>query len=224
MKSFLSCSLLLLSLAAVAHADTVSYSTAFGSSIAPVSLSSFPLSLTLPKFDLALGNLTGVSLTLTSTSSTAISQVLNFSPISQDYIGAKATLNIGVTAPDGTALAVHATAGPFSGTAAAGPFVLTVAGSATIGAVADTESATNFLPYEGVGNSSFDVSGTAFVTGAALNAGSLGFGGDGTTYGNVAVTYTFTPVPEPSLYASLLGGFALVAALRRRARFSFCLN
>ncbi len=74
-------------------------------------------------------------------------------------------------------------------------------------------------PYIGLG--SFNVNVSAVVTTSLSTTG--GFGpidpAPGNTFGNVTVTYEYTPIPEPS--TAMLVGFSLVGALavaRRRVR------
>jgi FlaG/FlaF family flagellin (archaellin) len=169
----------------------------YGSSQSPLAIGS-SLSLNIPQFNAENGTLTGVSIQLSSYD-TISSLVFNATPNIEGYTGATATMPVTVTAPDGLSTMATGIAGPFEGNA--NPYVLTVAGTKSAGAITaeDSINSGNFSLFETGGNDA----GTFTVTVGPLGSyfGSAGsfvfFGGNGSSYGTVEFDYTYEPTDDP---------------------------
>ena len=198
-----------------AGAATVASSTAFsfthtgsvssglisiGGTFNQSTVSSSP-TLTLPQFNTALGRLTGVAVTVTTTTSTfAVSPSGLLSLVS----GASATRTLDYTLTAGTVTGN----GPNALTTS-GPSLVTLLGlgSAEIGgaplaAVRNYSLASDLAQFTGSGTISVKLTATdALAVTTLLSAfNGAGFTGSGTYAGSVGVTYTYTP-------AQTVGGF-----------------
>lgn len=145
-------------------------------------------------------------------------EVFNTSGTPVAYSDAKATLKL-LLGSAGGALSLHTLAGPFAGIAAPGA---NQAGEATSGVLFESMSIdpSQFAAFRGTATQTLTVSLSAVgeYAGTSSDAAATFFGGDGDTYGDVTVKYSFTPIPEPAMFAAVLGGSVLLAALARSRR------
>jgi hypothetical protein len=212
--------------------ETVDY----GSATSPLAIGSSE-TLSLNQFDTDQGTLTGVSVELFS-HDTVSSVIFSTSSQSLAYTGATATVPVTVTASDsmgalaGLTTSVTDAAGPFSGTTS-GPG-LNIAGSLNTPLQTATINPASF-PYQGAGPGQFSFTlSVANAVGAWSGNGgtSLFFGGNGSSYGDIQLCYTYTPantnddttpvVPEPGtlcagLFMISLGGFKVVRRFCRNS-------
>ncbi len=205
-------------------ADVVSYSADYGSAGSPLSVPG-SATLSLDKFNTALGVLNEVFITLTSHDVVSVN-IENNNLTSQNYSAATAALPVTVTALAGLTTTATGTAAFGGGTVVAAsqfnfgpPFgIVTFPSNTTLpGQSVDASNSASlssgFAAYEGSSGQTFNVT----VAPASGNyTGSAGpgvdFGGAGTSYGTIKVEYDYTPVaaPEPS---ALLGGFGAMGTL-----------
>ena len=154
-----------------------------------------PAPVTVPRFDPALGTLTGVSVSIqTSTASFAVSPSGLLSLVSN----ASATRTLAYATTAGTLNDSGSNASTNSGLAL---ITLLQLGSAEIGgaslAAARTYSlAADLAQFSGSGSVSvaFTATDALSVTTTVSAVNGAGFGGSGTYAGNVSVSYTYTPV------------------------------
>jgi hypothetical protein len=224
-KKLLATSLLSLAVMATCDAQSVIvYSEAFGSASAPLEVNSgdFPIDLSLPQFNTALGPLDSVILSLTTTVTGSLGAI-NLTSVAQPFTDAFASVPITLTDPSGQTLTQTTAATLASGTANAG--FLTVTYLPTVTGTATGSSFTSSLAaYEAAGAPGMvelEVSSDQNATvGGASSAGALAFFGTANVYGEVQVAYTYgTEIPEPADCAGLLGmasaGWVLCRLLRR---------
>jgi hypothetical protein len=208
--------------ASAAQAATISFVDSYGPVAVPFGAADLA---TLSQFDPSLGTLTKVTLTLDASTSAGTIRFDNEALIATDAtlgIGAEVTA-IGLAGI--TAIAVPLQTNSVVNLAAdndgAADFIGTDAFGVTGGSGFDSdfdELTAGLAPYIGLG--SFNVTVSAVVETFLSTTG--GFGPidpvPGNTFGNVTVTYEYTPIPEPS--TAVLVGFCLVGAVavaRRRA-------
>lgn len=194
--------------------------------------------LNFPKFDISLGTLTGVTIGFTLTKTGGTLEVDNdslsggsitlnhslagslsspdvalfntsFQPIGTLNTVSSYTQSIGATTGDATNQFDRTFAADYASYSPA------VTSSTTSGAV----SSLVWSGYEGIGTFAINVNATQ---GASIT----GLGGVQLTRtvsqasGDVTVTYDFTPVPEPSTWAMVVGGVGMFAFGRRLSRRS----
>lgn len=209
--------LALLALAGALRADTISYTGSWGSNISQVPVGDLPLTETLPKFDTALGTLSGVTLTLTAQGTTAIVQVYNIANAPRGFVNATTTVDLTLTSDTGSAVEIKPVAGPFAGLASPG---FSNVGAAVLPAVSASinvaPSAFFAYSFPGVQSFGLTLSGFATASGTATIPGTVFFGGDGSSYGTFGVTYTFVPIPESDFFGLAVAGAAMLLALGRR--------
>jgi hypothetical protein len=213
-----------LAVSASAYAQSFqSYDAIFGQPTPlPVGAPNFPVTLNLPEFDSNLGALDGATLTLTSTSDGTVS-VINFTNVAQAFTNAFAKMTVDVTGPDGTSTSVLPVSTVTAGIANPGPFV--ISNFNPVGStVSDSVNATNLSLYEAAGGGTLDftVNSSAFGTyGGTGTPGAVGFGGSASASGDVMIQYAYTAIPEPSIYAAVVGFAALgLATIRRRRQLA----
>jgi hypothetical protein len=225
------------------RADTVSYSAAFGLDNNQVPMyAPYSQAVSLPQFNSALGQLTGVQLgfsNVTYFTGPAIEGETSIAAQTVNYSNVTVNQSISLTASDGTQLTNTLTEGPASGSvfeATAQDFSLdptfTSSQANSGGAVPNTD----FGAFEGPGNLNLTaaagvpgVSGTvSFSPNPPLGAagGSIGILGEVPTnevFGDASITYTYTPsttTPEPGTAALLLLALPAVCLLKKARRFA----
>lgn len=185
----------------------------------------FTQTVLLNTFNLALGTLTGVTLSLTNNTIATIDVFnLNISP--RPFNHATASIPVSLTGPDGTIVNVSAAALLPIGLALPGLNIFPGFPAANTGSQAVPIA--NFAAYE-------TLSGAAKAFTAASTDGTYGgtssslvfFGGSAVSGGSATVTYTYTPtivpviipdgdVAEPRAVAMFGLGLLGIAAIRRR--------
>ncbi len=180
------------------------------------------ITTTLPMFNIALGTLTGVQITLDFTvtpfatvANFTSSTPLTFTPsdyISYSYSPADIwTINYGsdswnLTAPTVTTGNIYGSGQQIS--LYTGPSsLLQLDGSTSASADLTAVSGSDLAAYTGAGNLVFGTSGAGYVS---ITDGALFGGGGGNLTGTASVTYEFVPVPEPSSFGLLIGGLGLL--------------
>ncbi len=198
-----------------ATAGLETFTASYGSSADPLVLGGpdLPASLTLEKFNTALGHLTDIELTLTSDVNLQ-AQVFNASGATASFTGAQASATLTLNAPGSVAPTLTLSTAPFSDSVAAGA---SAAGPQTLLSASDAMaiSPANFSAYEYSGGASSSLSADLTGTPSYFGNGPAGlfFGGSASTYGTVEVQYQYSsnvpdvgaPLAEVGL---LLCGFA----------------
>jgi hypothetical protein len=194
------------------------FSVDYGAFSSPLPIGSSE-GLDLVQFDPSRGTLTGVTLTLSSFD-TVVSEVYNPGGVSTAYTGATAKMPITVSALGGLTTTAAGNAGPFAGVST-GPGI-SVAGTAPIISLQNTVSVSpmDFGFYEGADALSFTVTVDSSVESFSGSSSSpLFFGGNGFSYGNVAIEYTYCAVPEPGTTCAGLAAMGICGIeLARRIR------
>jgi hypothetical protein len=211
---------MLLMLTGVGYGNQITY-TATITPVDALSLApSYDIGFSLNKFDPSLGTLTGIELNQVASILPEI-QIANFSGVVQTF-SASTSSSLSFSGPDGTTITTpvnYATAGTVSsafGTTTFSPLSPDLVGSSV------NVSPTNFALYQGSGTANYSITlGPLFTTSVTVGSGSgLVFaGGDQISGGDFAVSYTYTPVPEPSTLVLLgIGAVSLLAYAWRRRR------
>jgi hypothetical protein len=193
---------------------TEAASISYMSTVVPQSELPVTATVELQQFDTALGTLTGISFQIVGEVTPTVT-IVNFtsSPQGQGYVNAGSSTPVSISGP-GVGFAYTASASVGAGTVPpANPMTgfssVTLTASEQMSMSPLTPFYGDFTPYEGTGTGmismDFDTGGNT-VTGQAVNAGDLFFGGSALAGGYINVTYYYTPnvVPEPAAF-SLLG-------------------
>jgi hypothetical protein len=202
-------------------------STYYTGTISPGTLGG-SVTTSLPMFNIALGTLTSVQIQLNFTI-TPYAQIYNFSGVprtftSSDWISfSYAPIDIWTVSHGSdswTLAAPTVTTGTIYGT---GQVLPNATGLQLVGSTSApanlTASGVNLAGYIGAGNLVFGTAGVGQVlSGGAFFSGGGFSGGGGNLIGTASVTYDYTPVPEPSTFALMLGGLILLPATRRALR------
>jgi hypothetical protein len=184
--------------------------------------SSAPANVSVAKFDQSLGTLDSVTLSLQA-SGTVEADAFNNTASSQGYSQSMATLNFGVTGPDGSSIAINPSTPFFAGTIPAHAFIATGSSPFSLSPAAIDVLSSNFGLYEGSGGGVFTLSFNSDgqsgpITSSIFAPSGVFTGGNAHVSGTETVTYNFTPIPEPSVSGMVLGCATLmgVVGLRRR--------
>lgn len=223
MKARITLSILVaMAAAASASAQTVqTFDDVFAMTPIAVGAPNFPIAVSLPEFNSNLGTLQSVAITLTSTIDASASVYnLGSSPESFGFAAADFTPageGITVTGPAGASITYQPSI--YINGGVANP------GSNDYGTVSSTFQDT-VLPgisgYEapGGGTLNFSVNSSALGTYSGSPGFPLFYGASADAGGDVKVTYTYAPIPEPATYAAVLGAAALGLAIHRRRQIA----
>jgi hypothetical protein len=196
---------------ASAPASVISFSHTTTSQAVPLSDS-----FLLQGFDPSLGTLTGVTLTLDTTSMAEV-DVLNITGSPMPFTNANVSIPVTATGPASTTVTDTLTAGPVSGTATLlFPSINMFPGLPATDSSSDVVLPANFTPYIGVGSIvPVDVSASAGTYSGSAGSGVL-FSGSAVAGAVTTVTYTYDSVPEPASLGLCAMALPLLAARRRR--------
>jgi PEP-CTERM motif len=209
-----------------AHADTITQTMS-------ISQGSGTKTHTFDKFDVSLGTLSAVTITVTE-GLTVFCDVLNSADFSggasaATYSNASATGTATVFTPDmpgpSSSFAFSVSTSPSSGTVGAvtGFNVIEVHVGQASGSTTRTDNVAlaNFGDYEGAGGATYVVTSKVFGSRTGSTSSSFASIRDQEIEGgSVEIVYTYTAVPEPAslvMFALGLGGVFIAGGCRRRA-------
>lgn len=217
------CKLLLVTmvvmLTGVAYGDQITYTD----TIAPVDGASLAsqnnqVVFSLEQFDPSLGTLTGVALNQ-ATSILPQIQIINLAGSVQGFDAASINAYLSFTGPDGTSspvsdyYAIGAGTVPGSGQFFVPTFTTYSPSGPTVATGTAVVPSSNFAFYQGGGTIDFTLTfdpDDYSITNPT--SGLVAVGGSAVAGGNFSVSYTFTPVPEPSSMVLLgIGAVSLFA-------------
>jgi hypothetical protein len=171
-------------------------------------------------FDTSLGTLTGITLDFNIAASANVS-ILNEGSTPGSFTNASASFSYSLNGPDGSALltAVPVSATVASGTANAGPLVITNFPVNTVSSPVDLTLSSGFSSYE-TADPEFTFSAPNGTYGGTTANPNVLFGGDAsvTPTGTISYTYTVNAVPEPSSWAMGILCVGVFTGLRFLAR------
>jgi len=184
-----------------------------------------PANVSVATFDQSLGTLDSVTLSLQA-SGTVEADAFNNTSSSQGYDQSMATLNFGVTGPDGSSIDINPGTTMFAGTIAAHAFIATGSTPFSLSPAAIDILSSNFGLYESSGSGDFTLSFNSDGQGGPISSrihaiSGVFTGGNANISGTETVTYHYTAIPEPSVSGAVLGCAALMGVMglrRRRAK------
>jgi PEP-CTERM motif len=208
----------LLGSAACADAATVSFFQNFG----PTSIGSPLFSVTLPKFNPALGTLTKVTLTLDGQTSGSTLEFDN-----EAGVGGTVGLQIGTTITANSSFLSALVATPAQSTSGSvvadddgapdylgGDALVLTGGSGSDSDFNSSTSAPVLASVTGPGTINVDLTNSIFTSTTTSGIFGPSIPNAGSFSGTVTVEYEYNLVPEPS--SALLGALGLLALMRRR--------
>ncbi|MGD0886691.1 MAG: choice-of-anchor E domain-containing protein [Thermodesulfovibrionales bacterium] len=199
----------------VAHADLSSDTQSFS-----FNGSTTPYSLSLNSFNIALGTLTDISLTLV-TNITPQVQLINFTSSSQNFTNAESTTPFTLTGPGSTVVNATASTGLINGTAVAPQYNISTFSGPTVQQTQTIDIASAIWnQYEGTGSLAFQAAIGPFTSSASFTPGTLAVGGNGSVNGDVTIDYTYTAVPTPIPAAVYLFGSGLLGLVGIRRKLN----
>jgi len=166
----------------------------------------------IPKFNTALGTLTNVAISIMATGSPTLT-VTNSSSAPVNFSNAQYQVGLGVGVASQFFLGTVMNVGPVSGTAQ--PGLNTFSGGIQTVSNSTNLSSSFFPYYEGTGVmlAALKFTASPFSTGSPS---SLTFGGTANVSGDVTVTYTYNPIPEPTTVVALASGLVCLGLVRLR--------
>jgi hypothetical protein len=211
---------LLLCASLAASASAASYTVNSGSAV-DLGISSTDIPFTLAQFDATLGTLTGVTVTVVQSSLSGSFEVTNtgattFSvdKVTSDFRVRQLTGGLGYTSTfiDIDPLDTTPASNPSATINPSEAVVFDITASQGYTVADQSVGASFFAPYIGTGDVSFEVRNRLIVSvsGASFNVDST----NTITTTQMAITYTYDAIPEPS--AALLGALGVLGLLRRR--------
>jgi hypothetical protein len=181
-----------------------------------------PANVSVATFDQSLGTLDSVTLSLQA-SGTVEADAFNNTSSSQGYDQSMATLNFGVTGPDGSSIDINPGTTMFAGTIAAHAFIATGSTPFSLSPAGDNVLSSNFGLYETSGSGNFTLSFNSDgvpgpITSSIHAIPGVFTGGNAHVSGTETVTYHYTAIPEPSVSGAVLGCAALLGVVGLRKR------
>ncbi len=221
---------LLLATGSVGHAATEMFSATYpGPTGTGFTLTDWTTSLTVTKFDPALGVLQSIDFVLTGR--VQGSAAFESRDAKANVITTNLSASITLDRPDNSQLAVVVPLVSMMTSATAYDGVLDFGGtsgatfnglqSSLVDTVAGDKAASDLALFTGSSGAPGSISLSAAATGQSSASGSGNLVSQFTTNAGAdfTVTYNYTPAPEPGTYALMLGGFgALVGVQRLRRR------
>jgi len=157
----------------------------------PQTMGAFSSPFTLPNFNTSQGTLTAVTITF-SASTTASVQVINNTAVTQAFTNATSSVPLTLAGPAGLSASINATAGPFSGTAAASSSTF-VPAATTPATLTISVPAIDFPAFETSAGSTGPYTFSAGVgTYAGSAAAGVFFSGSAMAGGTATISFTFT--------------------------------
>lgn len=202
----------LVAFTSIAQAASVSYN----SNTAPLAFTDWDFSLSLQKFNTALGTLNSITITLYGQTDGNI--YVESTDAAPSTINASLSSMLTLTRPDLTTLVVTTPLTPVSFNASAGDGNPDFGGTSGQSWLKLTASASNFVSTSTAADKTL-FSGPGFVLAplhaaglsTASGSGNLSFDNDTQASAYATVTYNYAPVPEPASWALMVGGLALLA-------------
>lgn len=213
---------LALAAALITGASAASYTVSSGDAV-NLGISGSDINFVMPQFDTSLGTLTGVTVSITQSNLGGTFDVTNggltgiqVDAVSSDYRVRQVTSGLGYTQQflDIAPLVTTPVSNPSPTINLSQTLTFTITAAQGY-IISDQVIGEDFFgAYEGPGTVTFGIRNRLIVTttGAIFTVDTA----DSYTTSQMAITYTYQPIPEPS--AALLGGLGALALLRRRRR------